>query len=47
MRRLTSVSRCKTIFAISSAVKGNYAYVADSSGIRVVLILIPKWLMSK
>jgi hypothetical protein len=38
------VSSCEEVFAVGVAVKGDYALVVDSFGLRVIRILIPAWL---
>jgi len=38
------VSACDDVFAVGVAVKGGYAIVADSFGLRIIQILIPDWL---
>jgi hypothetical protein len=37
-------SSCADVFAMSVAVTGDYALVADSVGLRVIRILVPDWL---
>ena len=38
------VSVCDTVYAVGVDVKGEYALVVDSAGLKVVRILIPEWL---
>ena len=38
------VSTCDSVYAMGVAVKGDYALVADSAGLRAVQILVPSWL---
>jgi hypothetical protein len=38
------VSACADVFAVSVAAAGDYAVVADSTGIKIIRILIPEWL---
>ncbi|MBN2658879.1 MAG: hypothetical protein JXR86_17625 [Spirochaetales bacterium] len=38
------VSECPDVFADSIAVEGDYAFVADSTGVNVVRIYIPDWI---
>jgi hypothetical protein len=41
---LLRVSSCDEVYAVGVAVRDRYAFVADSSGLKVIDILIPPWL---
>ena len=41
---LKPVSACSDVYALGVAVKGGYAFVTDSEGLKVVKIFIPEWL---
>jgi hypothetical protein len=38
------VSSCENVFAVGVAIKGEFAIVVDSVGLRVIRVLIPAWL---
>ncbi|MBB6478511.1 hypothetical protein [Spirochaeta isovalerica] len=38
------VSECPDVFADSIAVEGDYAFVADSTGVNIIRIYIPDWI---
>jgi hypothetical protein len=38
------VSACPEVYAVGVAVRGDYAFVADSKGLQVIRVLIPDWL---
>ena len=41
---IIKVSECIDVFADSITVSGDYAYVADSTGINIIKIYIPRWI---
>lgn len=44
---IIKVSECLDVFADSVTVSGEYAYIADSTGINIVKIHIPQWIRQR